>query len=129
MKLLRYGAPGRERPGLLDSEGRIRDLSGLLPDITCDTLAPKALASLRAVDARALPVVEAPVRFGVPWTGMRKFVAVGLNYRAHAAEGGVPVPDQPVLFPKWTSCLSGPDDAIVIPHERCKLIGRWSWAS
>jgi ureidoglycolate lyase len=121
MKLLRYGAPGRERPGLLDRRGQIRDLSALLRDIDSTTLERGNLAALRELDPEALPLVSAPGRLGVPWTGMRKFIAVGLNYRAHAAEGGVPVPQQPVLFPKWTSCLNGPDDDVVIPYEGCKL--------
>ena len=121
MKLLRYGDRGQERPGLLDRQGRIRDLSALLRDLTPAQLERDALAALRALDPDALPLVDGPVRIGTPWCGLRKFIAVGLNYRAHAAEGGVPVPDQPVLFPKWTSCLNGPDDDIVIPHARCKL--------
>jgi 2-keto-4-pentenoate hydratase/2-oxohepta-3-ene-1,7-dioic acid hydratase in catechol pathway len=121
MKLLRYGAPGQERPGLLDSKGKIRDLSVLLRDIDATTLDRSTLAALRALDPEALPLVNAPVRLAVPWTGMKKFVAVGLNYRAHAAEGGMPVPEQPVLFPKWSSCLSGPDDDVVIPYDGCKL--------
>jgi 2-keto-4-pentenoate hydratase/2-oxohepta-3-ene-1,7-dioic acid hydratase in catechol pathway len=120
MKLLRYGPAGHERPGLLDADGNIRDLSGLLRDIDASTLSGRTLSALRALDPKALPRVEAPVRLGVPWT-VGKFIAVGLNYRAHAAEGGMPVPTQPVLFPKWQSCLSGPDDDIVMPHPECKL--------
>ena len=106
---------------MLDAQGGVRDLSGLLPDIDAATLRPQALAALRAVDPLSLPLVPGPVRFGVPWSGLRKFIAVGLNYRAHAAEGGMPIPEQPVLFPKWASCLSGPDDDVVIPHAACKL--------
>ena len=121
MKLLRYGPRGQERPGLLDEEGRVRDLSGLLADIDASTLAPQRLAALRALDARRLPLVAEPARYGVPWTGVRKFIAVGLNYRAHAAESGMPLPEQPVLFPKWTSCLSGADDDIAWPHAQCQL--------
>jgi 2-keto-4-pentenoate hydratase/2-oxohepta-3-ene-1,7-dioic acid hydratase in catechol pathway len=121
MKLLRYGPRGQERPGLLDAQGKIRDLSGLLDDIDAGTLRPAALAALRGLDPAALPIVPAPVRLGVPWSGVGKFIAVGLNYRAHAAEGGMPVPTQPVLFPKWQSCLGGPDDDIVMPHDACKL--------
>lgn len=121
MKLLRYGPIGHERPGILDDHGNIRDLFGLLPDIDASRLAPAALAALRTVDVNALPRVEGEVRLGTPWTGLRKFIAIGLNYRAHAEEGGVPVPDQPVIFPKWTSCVSGPNDAIVMPYAECKL--------
>lgn len=121
MKLLRYGAPGQERPGLLDSQGGVRDLSALVRDIDASTLSRDTLAALRAVDPQRLPLVAQPARFGVPWSGVGKFIAVGLNYRAHAAEGGMPVPEQPVLFPKWQSCLSGANDDIVIPHDACKL--------
>lgn len=121
MKLLRYGQPGEERPGALDADGNIRALHALLPDIDARTLNPATLAALKAIDLNALPIVEQPVRLGAPWAGMRKFIAIGLNYRAHAAEGGMPVPDQPILFPKWTSCVGGPDDPIVVPHKDCKL--------
>jgi 2-keto-4-pentenoate hydratase/2-oxohepta-3-ene-1,7-dioic acid hydratase in catechol pathway len=121
MKLLRHGAPGQESPGMLDAQGNIRDLSALLRDIDATTLARGTLAALRALDPQALPLVPGPVRLGVPWNGVGKFVAVGLNYRAHAAEGGMPVPEQPVLFPKWQSCLNGPDDDVVIPYQGCKL--------
>jgi len=106
---------------MLDAQGGVRDLSGLLRDIDAAALQPEALAVLRALDPLSLPLVPAPVRLGVPWSGLKKFIAVGLNYRAHAAEGGIPVPEQPVLFPKWTSCLSGPDDDVIIPHPACKL--------
>lgn len=121
MKLLRYGPPGRERPGIMDDQGAVRDIGGLLPDIDAATLAPATLEGLRALDPARLPRVQEQVRIGTPWAGMRKFIAIGLNYRDHAKEAGVPVPDQPVLFPKWTSCVSGPDDDIEIPHEHCKL--------
>lgn len=121
MKLLRYGPAGEERPAMLDGQGEIRDLGDLLRDIEAGTLQPATLASLRALDPAKLPRVDKGVRIGTPWSGMRKFIAVGLNYRDHAKEAGVPVPDQPVLFPKWTSCLSGPDDDVVIPHANCKL--------
>ncbi len=121
MKLLRYGPPGDEQPGALDADGNIRALSALLPDITAHALNPDTLAALAALDLTKLPLVDPTVRLGAPWTGVRKFIAVGLNYRAHAQESGMPIPDQPVLFPKWTSCLSGPNDPIVVPHDHCKL--------
>lgn len=121
MKLLRFGPSGQERPGLLDAHGNIRDLSALLRDIDAATLSPDTLAALKALDPQALPLAPSPVRLGVPWIGVGKFIAVGLNYRAHAAEGGMPVPDQPVLFPKWLSCLGGANDDVEIPHEACKL--------
>lgn len=121
MKLLRYGPRGQERPALLDDEGAIRDLGDLLPDIDAGTLRPATLAALRAVNPGMLPRIDGPVRIGMPWSGMQKFVAVGLNYREHAQEAKVPLPDQPVLFPKWVSCVNGPDDDIVMPYPACKL--------
>lgn len=121
MKLLRYGPVGQEKPGLLDAEGGIRDLSGLIPDIDPARLAPAALAALRAVDPARLPRVAGKPRLGVPVSGVGKFVAIGLNYHDHAREAGLPVPAEPVMFPKWTSCLSGPDDPIVPPPDACKV--------
>ncbi len=121
MKLLRYGQTGQEKPGLLDKTGKIRDLSGLLDDITPRILAPEALEALRAISPELLPLVEGNPRFGVPWTGISKYVAVGLNYRDHALEAGMQVPLEPTLFPKWLSCLSGPNDDIVQPQGSSKL--------
>lgn len=121
MKLLRYGPKGREKPGMLDDEGNLRDLSGLLDDIAPKVLSPEALDVLRAIDPFRLPVVEGNPRLGAPWSGTSKFVAVGLNYREHAGETGMRLPSEPILFPKWTSCLSGPDDDIVMPPESTKL--------
>ena len=102
MKLLRYGPPGQEKPGMLDAQGHIRDLSGLLDDITPKTLAPAALGVLRAIDPSRLPRVAGEPRLGVPWNGTPKYVAIGLNYHDHAIESGMPVPVEPVMFPKWT---------------------------
>ena len=116
MKLLRYGSKGFEKPGLLDADGHIRDLSGLLDDITPKTLSPAALEVLKAIDPARLPRVEGSPRLGVPWNGTPKFIAIGLNYHDHAVESGMPVPAEPVMFPKWTSCLAGPDDDIVPPE-------------
>ncbi|AUH32981.1 ureidoglycolate lyase [Paracoccus tegillarcae] len=119
MKLLRYGPAGSEKPGLLDDQGQVRDLSGHVDDIAGDVLTPEGLAKLAAIDVSALPVVE-----GAPQDGLRlgacvgrvgKFVAIGLNYADHAAESGLPVPDEPVVFNKWVTCICGPDDDIVIP--------------
>ncbi len=121
MKLLRYGPKDHEKPGMLDDKGAIRDLSGLFDDFTPRHLSPHALSALRAVDPSKLPVVEGNIRLGVPWTGISKYVAVGLNYRAHAAEAGMRIPEEPILFPKWTSCLSGPFDGIVKPKDSTKL--------
>ena len=121
MKLLRYGPKGQEKPGLLDAQGRIRDLSGLLDDITPRTLTPAALQVLRALDLAQLPLVDGSPRLGVPWNGCGKFVAIGLNYHEHAREAGMAAPAEPVMFTKWTSCLNGPDDDIVYPREGSKV--------
>ena len=116
MKLLRYGPAGRERPGLLDDQGRIRDLSGHVADISDDALTPEGLAQLAALDPAALPVVQGEPRIGPCVGNVRKFIAIGLNYADHAAESGMPVPDEPVVFSKWTSCIVGPDDDVQIPR-------------
>lgn len=121
MKLLRYGPPGQEKPGMLDDDGRIRDLSGLLDDIAGKILSPDALSVLRAIDSQRLPTVGGAPRLGVPWNGMSKFVAIGLNYHDHAREAGMQVPIEPTLFPKWLSCLCGPNDDTVQPPESTKL--------
>lgn len=117
MKLLRFGPIGKEKPGLLDSAGKIRDISGVIPDITADHLLPESLAALRKLDTNTLPEVSPENRIGLPYTGMRKFICVGLNYRDHAAESGQPVPEEPIIFTKWNSCAQGPNDAIVLPQN------------
>ena len=117
MKLLRYGPAGEEKPGLLDADGTIRDLSGLIGDITPGTLAPASLAALAALDARRLPKVDGAPRLGVPWNGTPKYIAIGLNYHDHAVEANMPIPVEPVIFPKWTSCLCGPDDDTIMPPD------------
>jgi 2-keto-4-pentenoate hydratase/2-oxohepta-3-ene-1,7-dioic acid hydratase in catechol pathway len=115
MKLVRYGKPGKERPGLIDAEGRLRDLSGVVPDIGPAQLAPKALAKLAKTKAEKLPLVRGKPRFGVPFTGATKFVAIGLNYSDHAAETGNPIPKEPIVFHKTLSCMQGPDDDVMLP--------------
>lgn len=110
MKLLRYGPRGAEKPGLLDAEGRIRDLSGLIPDLTIDML-----ARIAAVDPTTLPVVEGEPRLGVPVAGIGKFLAIGLNYADHAREAGLEPPAEPIFFTKAISCLTGPNDSVMIP--------------
>ncbi|WP_439684032.1 FAA hydrolase family protein [Cupriavidus oxalaticus] len=118
MKLVRVGNPGAERPGMIDADGRVRDLSGVLGEIGPGELAPAALARLAQVDVAALPVVEGArdgVRFGVPWTGIGKIVAIGLNYADHAAEAGMPLPAEPIVFLKANSSLNGPDDDVMLP--------------
>lgn len=116
MKLLRYGAAGAEKPGLLDSEGRIRDLSGVVGDIAGDTLLPDGLAKLRAIDQATLPLVEGDPRLGACVAGTGKFICIGLNYSDHAAETGATVPPEPIIFMKATSAIVGPNDAIEIPR-------------
>jgi len=116
MKLMRHGAKGAEKPALVDANGQVRDLSGVLPDITADTLTPAALQRLRELDTARLPLVAQPGRIAPPWRGMGKFICVGLNYADHAAESGVPVPAEPVLFMKTTSALIGCNDAVVLPQ-------------
>ncbi|ANC46336.1 fumarylacetoacetate hydrolase family protein [Pandoraea pnomenusa] len=123
MKLLRYGPKGQEKPGLLDADGQVRDLSNVLADITPETLSPQGLAALRALDVAALPVVRSPGRLGVPYSGVGKFLAVGLNYSDHAAEAGLAAPSEPVLFTKWENCLNGPNDPVVLPKGAVK--GDW----
>src|SRR5690349_7260248 len=112
MKLLRYGPAGQEKPGLLDAAGVIRDLSRVVNDITPDILLPENLRNLGGLDASSLPAVPGPVRLGVPIAGIRKFLAIGLNYADHAAEANLPIPTKPVVFMKATSCLSGPNDDV-----------------
>jgi 2-keto-4-pentenoate hydratase/2-oxohepta-3-ene-1,7-dioic acid hydratase in catechol pathway len=116
MKLLRYGDPGRERPGLLDDGGRIRDLSSVIPDIAGTTLLPENLAKLRGTDPSGLPGVPGNSRIGPCVGSVGKIVCVGLNYSDHAAESGLPVPDEPVLFMKATSAICGPYDDVEIPR-------------
>jgi ureidoglycolate lyase len=116
VKLLRYGPPGAEKPGLLDAQGRIRDLSGIVTDIGGATLLPDGLARLRTTDPMSLPLVEGNPRFGPCVAGIGKFVCIGLNYADHAAESGHPVPDEPVIFMKATSAVCGPDDDVEIPR-------------
>jgi len=120
MKLLRYGPKGAEKPGVLDAEGRIRDLSGVMPDILPHALSPVALARLKTLPIGDLPIVAAAPRLGVPWAGMGKFVAIGLNYADHAAESGLPVPKEPVVFMKATSCAVGANDKVVLPKGSVK---------
>ncbi len=116
MKLLRYGPKGSEKPGLLDAEGQIRDLSGHVADITGAQLSPASLKALAAIDPASLPVIEGSPRYGVPVNGVSKFIAVGLNFADHAAESNLPIPEEPVLFTKAVSCLTGPNDNVMIPR-------------
>jgi len=121
MKLLRYGSPGYERPGIMDADGFIRDLSAILTDITPKDLAPASMARLQAIDPKTFPLVSGEPRYGVPVTGIGKFIAIGLNYADHAAESGMPVPPEPIFFTKAISCLTGPNDPVMMPLEATKL--------
>ncbi|MBW7850144.1 MAG: fumarylacetoacetate hydrolase family protein [Rhodospirillales bacterium] len=120
MKLVRYGAPGRERPGLVDEQGELRDLSAHVADIDAAALSPSGLDNLRRIDPRGLPVVEAGARIAIPVSGIGNVLGIGLNYRSHAAEAGMPVPDEPIVFSKHTSALSGPYDPIRLPPGSAK---------
>jgi 2,4-didehydro-3-deoxy-L-rhamnonate hydrolase len=120
MKLLRYGAKGKEKPGLLDKDGRIRDLSGVVDDIDGATIAPKSLARLKKIKPESLPLVRGNPRIGSCIANPQKFIAIGLNYSDHAAESNLQVPPEPVVFTKQVSCLSGPDDDVTIPPKSKK---------
>jgi 2-keto-4-pentenoate hydratase/2-oxohepta-3-ene-1,7-dioic acid hydratase in catechol pathway len=115
MRLVRYGRPGKEKPGLFDEEGRLRSLAGVIDDIDASVLSEKALRKLAKVDWKTLPIVRGEPRLGVPVKGVGKFIGIGMNYSDHAAEVGAPTPKEPILFMKATSSLSGPDDAIQLP--------------
>ena len=119
MKLLRHGPKGQEKPALLDASGQVRDLSAVLADITPSTLSPAGLARLRGLDTSTLPVVPLQ-RLAVPWAGMEKFVAIGLNYADHAAESNMPIPKEPIVFMKTTSCAIGCNDPVVLPQGSVK---------
>lgn len=120
MKLCRYGNPGAEKPGLIDADGKIRDLSAHVADIGPDALGAGALAKLAAIDPASLPLVEGDVRYGPCVGGTRQFVAIGLNYADHAAESNLPIPEEPVVFQKWVSCIQGPNDPVTIPKDSKK---------
>jgi len=115
MKLLRYGPAGHEQPGILDSNGRIRSLTGSVPDLTPQHLSAAGLKRLAAIDPASLPAVPGNPRLGVPFAGTRKFIAIGLNYTDHAVESNLPIPTEPVVFTKAVSCLQGPNDEVMIP--------------
>jgi 2-keto-4-pentenoate hydratase/2-oxohepta-3-ene-1,7-dioic acid hydratase in catechol pathway len=117
MKLLRFGERGREKPGILDFEGRLRDLSGVVADIAGNTLEVMGLERLRALDPGSLPLVEGIPRIGAPVGLVPKFLGIGLNYQDHAAETGMPIPEAPIVFAKATSCICGPNDRILKPGD------------
>lgn len=116
MKLIRFGNPGSERPGVLDNDGRLRDLSQYINDLRGDALLPESLARLRKLDLYSLPLVEGNPRIGACVGGIGKFICIGLNYADHAAETGADIPQEPVVFSKWTSAVVGPNDNVIIPR-------------
>ena len=120
MKLLRYGPAGQERPGLLDQQGRIRDLSRVVTDIDGSQLATARLKELAALDPEELPLVEGSPRLGPPVANVGKFIAIGLNFRDHAEESNLAIPKEPVVFMKTTSCIVGPNDDVIIPRDSRK---------
>ncbi|CAN5680454.1 fumarylacetoacetate hydrolase family protein [soil metagenome] len=120
MKLVRYGNPGKEKPGLIDAAGKLRDLSAVIKDVTPDQLGAKALAKLAKLKTDKLPLVRGTPRMGCPVAGIGKFIAIGLNYSDHAAETGSPIPKEPIVFMKAISCIQGPDDNVMLPKGSVK---------
>jgi 2,4-diketo-3-deoxy-L-fuconate hydrolase len=120
MKLVRFGKPGKEKPGLIDADGKLRDLSGVIPGIGPDQLSPKSLAKLAKVKTAKLPLVRGNPRYGVPFTGATKFVAIGLNYTDHAAETGNALPKEPIIFHKTLTCMQGANDDVMLPKGSLK---------
>ena len=121
MKLLRYGPVGQEKPGLLDKDDNIRDLSAHVDDISGDVLLPKGLEKIAALNVSDLPVIEGNPRLGACVGDIGKFMCIGLNYTDHAAESGMPVPEEPILFAKFNSAISGPNDDVIMPRGSTKL--------
>jgi 2,4-didehydro-3-deoxy-L-rhamnonate hydrolase len=121
MKLVRFGAPGAEKPGLIDAQGGVRDLSAHVKDITGDTLSPASLDKLSKIDAKSLPSAPKGARLGAPVGGVRNFLAIGLNYADHAKEAGMPIPAEPIIFAKMPNCIVGPNDDVMIPKASGKL--------
>ena len=121
MKLCRYGKNGFEKPGMIDAQGNIRDLSAVVEQIDQGTISPAGLAKLRKFKAETLPLVKGEPRLGVPYVGISKFVAIGLNYADHAREANMPIPPEPVVFMKATTCINGPNDKVVMPRNSTRL--------
>jgi 2-keto-4-pentenoate hydratase/2-oxohepta-3-ene-1,7-dioic acid hydratase in catechol pathway len=120
MKLVRYGNPGKEKPGLIDAEGKLRDLSAVVPDIGPAQLDPKVLAKIRKANPAKLPLVRGKPRMGCPVANVPKFIAIGLNYTDHAEESGMPIPKEPVVFMKTISSIQGPNDPVMLPKNSVK---------
>lgn len=121
MKLCRFGPAGAEKPGLVDAQGKIRDLSAHIRDIDGNVLSDAAVATLKAIDPSSLPEAPAGVRLGPPVANVRNFMAIGLNYADHAAETGAPIPKEPIIFYKLANCICGPNDNVMIPRGSDKL--------
>ena len=121
MKLCRYGKNGFEKPGMIDAQGNIRDLSAVVEQIDQGTISPAGLAKLRKIKAETLPLVKGEPRLGVPYIGISKFVAIGLNFADHAREANLPIPPEPVVFNKATTCITGPNDKVIVPKNSTKL--------
>jgi 2-keto-4-pentenoate hydratase/2-oxohepta-3-ene-1,7-dioic acid hydratase in catechol pathway len=121
MKLCRYGKNGFEKPGMIDAQGNIRDLSAVVEQIDQGTISPAGLAKLRKIKAETLPLVKGEPRLGVPYVGISKFVAIGLNYADHAREANMPIPPEPVVFMKATTSITGPNDKVIAPRNSTKL--------
>jgi 2-keto-4-pentenoate hydratase/2-oxohepta-3-ene-1,7-dioic acid hydratase in catechol pathway len=121
MKLVRYGNPGKEKPGLIDAAGKLRDLSKVIADVTPDQLNDKALAKLAKLNTDKLPLVKGKPRMGCPVGNVGKFLGIGLNYADHAAEAGLPVPTEPIVFMKANSCIQGPNDDVMLPKGSTKV--------
>jgi 2-keto-4-pentenoate hydratase/2-oxohepta-3-ene-1,7-dioic acid hydratase in catechol pathway len=121
MKLLRYGEIGQEKPGILDDKGKIRDLSGLVNDLAGVALGRESLNRIKAIDPETLPSVEGSPRLGAPIGAVPKFLGIGLNYRDHAEETGMPIPEAPIVFAKASSCVSGPNDPVLAPKDWTRM--------
>ena len=121
MKLCRYGKPGYEKPGMIDGEGKLRDLSKIVDNIGPNEISPRGLKMLTRLKPESLPLVNGTPRYGVPYVGIGKFVAIGLNYSDHAKEAGLPIPPEPIVFMKATTCISGPSDDVIQPRNSTKL--------
>jgi len=120
MKLVRYGNPGKEKPGIIDADGKLRDLSAVIKDFGPDQLSDAAIAKLQKVKVEKLPLVKGKPRLGSPVSGVGKFIAIGLNYADHAAESGLPIPKEPIVFMKATTCIQGPNDTVMLPKGSIK---------
>ena len=121
MKLCRYGKPGYEKPGMIDGEGKLRDLSKIVDNLGPNEISPRGLKMLTRLKPESLPLVNGTPRYGVPYGGIGKFVAIGLNYSDHAKEAGLPIPPEPIVFMKATTCISGPNDDVIQPKNSTKL--------